>query len=215
MAGSTPLEQKTEAVVQRVVRFVNAFPRPSATGMVSTAAARQALAPLRPLAERVAGLSVGTRKGSVAASGIVTALLRQSPMYLLAEQYEGGPAAPGTGYLSGSATVTADNVTTARVVLTMIDGTFPTFNTPVLDPVTYATVKQQAHRLLMIATDLDLDTSVADQAALLWGALKETVKEYAAAISSGAKTGLGLLEIAAIALGVGAGVYVVKTVLGR
>lgn len=211
----TPLEQKTEAAVQRVVRFVNSFPRPTPTALVKTADVRRALVPLRPLADKVAGLSIGARKGSVAASSIVTALLRQSPVYLIAEQYEGGPAQPATGYLSGSALVTASDVTTAKFVLAAIDGTLPSFKVSPLDPVTYATVKQQAHRLLLIATDLDLDTTCVDQAALLLGALKETLKEHAAALALGGKKALGVLEIALIATGVGAGIYAIKTVLGR
>jgi hypothetical protein len=215
MATPTPLEQKTEAAVQRVVRFVNAFPKPSATGMVSTTAARAALAPLRPMAVKIASLSVGTKKGSIAAPGIVTALLRQSVLYLVAEAYEGGPAAPGTGYLSGSPIITEADRTTAQFMLALLDKILPEYPAPVLDPVLYTTIKQQAHKLLLIATDLDIDTSVADQAALLWAALKETVKEYAAAITSGAKAGLGLLEIALIAAGVGAGIYIVKSVAGK
>lgn len=211
----TPLEEKTEAAVQRVVRFVNAFPKPTATQRVNTAAARQALAPLRSLAERIAGTAVGAHKGSVAAPSVVTALLRQSPLYLLAEAYEGGPAAPATGYLSGSATVTEADRTTAQFVLLLLDKILPEYPAPTLDPIVYATIKQQAHRLLLIATDLDIDTTTADQAALLWTSLKETIKEYAAALTSGAKAGLGLLEVALIAAGVGAGVYVVKALFGR
>jgi hypothetical protein len=210
----TPVEQKADAAVARLVKFANSFPRPTGQQLVRTDAMRAALAPLRPLAERVAGLAVGTKKGTIAGPGDLNALMRAFvPLYQIAEAIE-GRAQPATGYLTGPV-VTNDDIITAQFILACCDATLPQYRQPVLDPVMYATTKAQAYRLLMVATDLDIDTTMADQVVLLWGSLKDVVKEYAAALQRGAETGLTLVTVLLIAAGIGGGVYVAKSLFGR
>lgn len=209
----TPVEQKAEAAVARLARFVNSFPKPTASQMVRTVAVRKALAPLRPLAVKIAGLSVGTQKGSIAGPEYLNEVLRLFTFYQIAEAIA-GPPQPGTGYLTGP-TITDEDIVTAKFVLGCIDGALPPMKVEALDPVMYATVKSQSYRLLAIATDLEIDTTTADQVAVLWGAMKDTLKEYAAALKRGAETGMDLLKIALIAAAFGGGIYVVKSFAGR
>jgi hypothetical protein len=208
-AVDSPLAQKAEAALQRVLRFTRAFPRPTSTQLVKAHYVQLALDFLRPLAEQVAALPVGTKKGTIAGNGAPEALARIfSPLYLVAEALEGKPQ-PATGYLTGD-TITEADLTTAKFILYCLDTLLPKYPVELLDPVTYDEIKRQAHRLLMIGTDLDLDTTLADKAALFWESVKEAVKD----LGTGAKKGLDVLTVALVVAAAAGGVYAAKTLFG-
>jgi hypothetical protein len=205
----TPMEQKAEACVQRTRAFVNSFPKPGQGQGVKASYVLQALILLQPLAERIAKLKVGTAKGSIAGPGTLDAVLRIAfPWFLAVEAIE-GRATPATGYLSGSPKVTAEDIGVAQALLGWIAG-LPVFGPGALDHGQYEAIKQLAHKLLAIATDLDIDTTLADKVTLFWQSVSEAVADLRAAGEAGFNFAKTLTVIAAVV----AGVYVGKTVLG-
>ena len=205
---------KAEAALQRVLRFSRAWPKPGPEQMVKTQAVVAALLPLRPLAEKIAGLPVGTKKGTIAGSSAPEALAAVfSPLYLIAEAIE-GRAQPATGYLSGSDSITQNDRNTARFILVVLDN-LEQHPVPYVVPVLYDTLHKQTHRLLMIATDLDIDTTLADKASLALESAKDAVEDFKKAAKRGSEEGWSVLKIALAGLGIGAGAVVVSSVLRK
>ena len=213
----SPMAAKAEAAVQRVLRFTRAWPHPTGTQRVTVQSAQVALAPLRPLAERIAALAIGTKKGTIAGSDVPETLFKTIPfwgqLYMIVEAVEGKPQA-GTGYLSGSKFITEADRATARFILNTIDATLPLYTAPVLEPADYEEIRKQSHRLLMIATDLDLDTTLVDKVSLAWVSVKESVRDLASKAAGYGKEGFDVLKTLLIIGAVGVGIYGVSMLRG-
>lgn len=210
----TAAEARMQATLARVTKFVAAFPRPTATQMVKAPETLAALSPLRPLALRVSQLKVGDKKGSAAPPAWIDKVLSATVPYQIARAIEGEPD-PATGYLTGSATVTQDDINVGRWVLGMIDDVLPRYPAPTLAPVLYDEIRRKAHQLMMVGTDLDVDTTAADQVALLWQSFKEATQDFARYVERGAEAGTSLLKVGVIVAAAAAGIYGVKTLMGK
>jgi hypothetical protein len=150
----------------------------------------------------------------VAGSGAPEALARIFlPLYNVAEAIAGKPQ-PATGYLT-SPTITVDDHTTARFIIYTLDATLPLYTSTLLEPVDYDVIRKEAHRLLMISTDLDLDTSMADKVSLAWTSFKESIRDLAGGVQRGAEGGWSLLKTAVVVAAAAAGVVGVTTLLRK
>ena len=213
-AVDSPIAQKADAAISRVLRFTRAFPHPTATQRVTVASAAKALEPLRSLADKIVALPIGTKKGTIAGSGAPEALARVFlPLYNVAEAIAGKPQ-PATGYLTGP-TITEDDRTTARFILNTLDATLPLYTSPLLEPADYEAIRKAAHQLMLIGTDLDIDTEIADKVTLAWASLKESVKELAQNVQQRAEEGWSLLQVGLVVAAAAFGIYGAKTVLGK
>ena len=209
------LRAKAEKAVERATRLANAWPKVGPDQAVKASYVRNALEFLRPIAEDVARRSLGSSKGTIAGSGWPVDLARiLSPMYNIAEDIAGKPD-PATGYLSGSATITEADNKTARFILFALDDLLPAYgkDNP-LERDKYDLIKREAHRLLFIATDLDIDTTVFDKAVTFWKSVKEAVVDLYKKGKDALKTGMSIATIALIIAAAAGGVYVAKTLFG-
>jgi hypothetical protein len=211
VGASTPLELKAEAAVQRSVRLASSWPKLGPDQGVPAAAMLHAIAPLRPLAADILARPVGSSKGSIAGPGVVPTVLRAAfPLYALVEAVEGA-AAPATGYLSGSAVITAEDHGLAQSMINLIDVTLPGLGQTLIGSGHLGLIKEGSHRLLAVATDCDIDTTAADEVVLLWQATKEAVRDLGGAVQRRAEEGWGLLKTALVVAAGAAGVYAVAS----
>ena len=210
-ATMTPMAQKAEAAVQRTVRFVNSFPKPGPGQGVKANYVLRALEILRPVIENVAAQKLGAPKGSIQGGDALNTALRLAfPWYAVMEAIE-GKATPATGYLSGSPVITAADLALASGLLDWIKIGLPAYGERVLERGQYELVKVRTHLVLAIATDLDIDTTLADQVALFWQSVKEAVKDVR---DAGAK-GFNFLKALVVIAALTGGVYIGKTVMGK
>ena len=209
----TPLEAKAEAAVQRAAKLAAAWPRVAPGQGVRADAVLRAVAPLRTIAVDILARPVGAAKGSIAGPGVVASVLRRwFPLYAVIEASEGA-AAPATGYLSGSPVITDADHALAQSVLNLIDVTLPGLGATLIGAGQFGLVKEAAHRLLAVATDCDLDTTAADEVALLWQVTKEAVHDLVDAAKKPVEAGWSLLKTLLMVGAAGAGVYAAKVAL--
>lgn len=208
-AASTPMAQKAEAAVQRTVRFVNSFPKPGPDQGVKANYVLRALEILLPVIERVATQPLGAPKGSIQGGDAVNTALRLAFPWFTAVEAAEGTATPATGYLSGSPVITVADLALAGGLLDWIKTGLPAYGERPLERGQYEMIKERTHRVLAVATDLDLDTTAADQVALFWQSVKEAVKDLRKPVDAGFNFLKGLFVVAAIA----GGVYVGHTLL--
>jgi hypothetical protein len=143
-----------EVRLQKVLAFVNSFPRPAKGKAVRADALRQALQGLMPLAQKVAGLADGSKKRG-----------------LLARVF--GPG--GAGYLT-SPTVTPEDKATANRVIYEVNTRLADMGAQPVNPVVYEQIKVAAHQLMKIGTDIGEDTSpVVDSFVRYWESAYEAI----------------------------------------
>jgi hypothetical protein len=210
----TPMEVKAEAAVQRSRRLVNAWPKVAADQGVVASAVLRVLQPLRAVADDILARAVGAPKGSIAGPGIVaTALRLVFPQYTVvvdaAAAATGGP--PATGYLSGTSTITAADRALARHFLQLLDVTLPGLGETIIGSGQFGLIKEATHRLLAVATDLDLNTTAFDEVTLLWSSIKDAVRDLVGAAQRKADEGWSLLKTMLLVGAGAAGVYAVAT----
>ena len=211
--SASPLEAKAEAAVQRAAKLAAAWPRVAPGQGVRADAVLRAVAPLRTIAVDILARPVGAAKGSIAGPGVVASVLRRwFPLYAVIEASEGA-AAPATGYLSGSPVITDADHALAQSVLNLIDVTLPGLGATLIGAGQFGLVKEAAHRLLAVATDCDLDTTAADEVALLWQVTKEAVHDLVDAAKKPVEAGWSLLKTLLMVGAAGAGVYAAKVAL--
>jgi hypothetical protein len=134
VGASDAVSQRAEAALQRLVAFRDAWPTPSAGQGVRADAVLRVLKHVFPFAEMVAKLPVGHEKLGY----------------------------PGAGHLTGD-TITDDDRVIANYLKEEIADHLERAEgdkRPVLDAQRYNRIKESAHRLLMIATDLDVNEDV-------------------------------------------------------
>lgn len=165
-----------EARLQKVLGFVNSFPRPAAGQAVRADALLGALRALQPLAQKVAGLKDGSSKRG-----------------LLAKVF--GPG--GQGYLT-SPTVTQDDKATAGRIIYEVQTRLPGLGTQPVHPEIYEQIKVAAHQLLKIGTDLGEDTTpLVDSFVRYWSSVGSAIVALPATLTAAAQGGVDALSSAA------------------
>ena len=207
------LTDKAEAAVQRSVRLVNAWPQVGPGQGVPADAVQRAIAPLRSIAADVYGRAIGAQKGTIMGPGVVPTLLRlHFPWYNVIEAVEGA-AKPATGYLSGSPVVTVEDRALALHVMQLIDQTLPGLGQTLVGSGSLGLIKEASHRLLAVATDLDINTTAADEVTTLWAATKESVRDLAQAVQRRADEGWSVLKTVLVVAGGVAGLVVARELI--
>lgn len=210
------LAEKSEAALQRALRFTNSFPKPGPGQGVKASAALQVLKEFEPLARKIAALPVGTKKGGLRGSGVLgTAVRVMFPLFTLVEKIE-GKAEPGMGYLSGGSVITAADRQAAFEMLYEIEKRLPTYGDRPLEPWLYAQLKERAHHLFAVATDVEVDDSLLDKLARAWESIIEAIVELPRTLQNVVVTpALDLLTPVLWGAGIVGGVMVLLNVTRR
>jgi hypothetical protein len=170
---------KAEISLQRMVRFTNSFPKPGPTQGVRADAVRHALLSLEPLARKISQATEGAKKGGYS----------------------------GAGYLTGPV-VTKDDRECGWRILYELEKRLPSYGTKPLEADLYNQIKERSQRLLMVATDLDLDETLLDKASRAWDSVSESVVELARKVKEAADVGANVANVLLVGALLIGGVYV-------
>ena len=132
---------KSERALARMLSWTRGFPNPRSGQAAKAAPVLEVMRKLEPLAEKIASSKVGTPKGTLREGGL--------------------------GYFGGSATLTQAEVDNAKSLLIEIRTTLPAY-TGVLEDWHLQKLKGESQRLLMTATDMEVDETVGDVVAAKW-----------------------------------------------